>query len=381
MECYIDESGNTGCVTTNKSGLNYKESPVFTLGMVTAKDKADKEELLAKYNSFKAKNGIVNEIKGSDLCTKRFNKELLEFIDNVLDNDHFLLNLYDKKFYISTLLLTGMVGLEFKDEYIAEFYYHATELSLQSDTFFIRYDQYISEMTVESFHEYLVFLRDYRYEGIDEKDNLIRLAAISILEKGDEEVFYDDFLHYGSYVSRNITNLINLNALSEAIYFCKEKNEISNGELVLIHDNQQQFESVFKKELSPYEIKLLFADSKKEGLIQLADNLCSIMGHFYRKMISHLKKGDEWHENSYWDMNIFSKLLTKISINNVKYTIPLVDWAAALCVAEMFQDGYPKELRNRFVFNAKYAEYQMRLYQDLSNNNYRIDYVLNKLKK
>ena len=46
--------------------------------------------------------------------TKENNVALNYFIENILDDSHFKVCIYDKKFYLSTLLLIHFLGNEFQ---------------------------------------------------------------------------------------------------------------------------------------------------------------------------------------------------------------------------------------------------------------------------
>ena len=64
-------------------------------------------------------------------------------------------------------------------------------------------------------------------------------------------------------------------------------------------------------------------------------------------------------------MKLFSRVMRKLSVNHINFTVPVGDWSAALCMAEMFAPKYPKELRNNFVFNSHYIENMHHIYGSL----------------
>lgn len=39
-------------------------------------------------------------------------------------------------------------------------------------------------------------------------------------------------------------------------------------------------------------------------------------------------------------MEQYSKIINKVSIRNIKFTIPMQNWAVSLCVKEMFDKTY-----------------------------------------
>jgi hypothetical protein len=110
--------------------------------------------------------------------------------------------------------------------------------------------------------------------------------------------------------------------------------------------------------LKPFDINVLFADSRDEELLQLADNIASISYHAMIRMVSHFSKKEEWKQESEWDMKLVSSILRKLGQDNIKFTIPIHDWSAALCVKEMFAPGYPKDRRKNIFFNDMYRKAQ-----------------------
>lgn len=368
IKAYFDEAGNTGCVLLSANGiLNFKKQPVFTLGSVIVKSAADEARLIEKYKTFKQKFGITGEIKGSDLMTRR-NNELLEYVmDNILDDVHYRVNIYDKRFYLSTLLMAGVCGIEFQNCDKQNFYRLASILPLQDDSFFEEYCKYISNPTAEKFTDYLKFLINYPYRYIDHNNNGLVLFANHILANNCEKDFYDDFLSFNSYDNKKITNVINLTALGELLARVKLNNNVSNQNIVLIHDNIEQFQETIKNELHPIGININFEDSSKHELLQMADNVASIVCHSFNKMQQHFKKQEEWLDSSEWDMKLYAKLLSKINVDNIKFTVPISDWAASLCVQKMFAQAFPPQLRNNVVFNSLYERNQRYIFDMLSN--------------
>lgn len=155
MRIYFDESGQSGCVLQKEDILNFQKQPTFAIGAVVVRDSVAADKLVKKYNSFKEKFKIDGEIKGTDLLTKAHNAELDYFLKNVLDRYHFFFILYDKRFYISTLLLLSLIGFDFQHSEPKLFYQQATFLSLQKDDFFINYLKYVQNPGVAEFTKYL----------------------------------------------------------------------------------------------------------------------------------------------------------------------------------------------------------------------------------
>ncbi len=126
--------------------------------------------------------------------------------------------------------------------------------------------------------------------------------AQKILDEGIEDKCYDDFMTYGWYDDPKVTNLINLNALSELIYFIKSQLGVNNKDIVFVHDHIKEFENTFQMELRDHGIDMTFADSKQEILLQVADNAVSVLRHAYDKCILHHRNKEQWQEKSEWDI-------------------------------------------------------------------------------
>ena len=366
MKIYVDESGNTGCVLNSKGKLNFERQPLFAIGAVIIEDEKQEQELICKYEKFKKKFKFDGEIKGSKLLTRKNNEALEWFIKHVLDDSHFYVTLYSKKYYLSTLLIRAMIGNDFADEYPVEYHTLAGALSLQADKFFYEYCKFVEKPTAESFREYLNFICKYQYEKSDGIEFMIVEMAKTMLMCGNLEDYLDDFMTFGWYENPSITNLINLNALSEFIFMYKFQKRKTNEEIHIIHDNIEEFEDTFISELATrYNVNISFADSKKEILLQIADNVVSITCHCIKNMTKHFERKEEWKSESQWDMELVSKILRTIGTDNIKFTIPIHDWAAALCVEKMFAPNYPQNCRANIYFNPMYAEVQHRIMESI----------------
>lgn len=53
-------------------------------------------------------------------------------------------------------------------------------------------------------------------------------------------------------------------------------------------------------------------------------------------MVNIFENKKEWDTDSEWTLELTSKLFNKIKIENIKFTLPIQNWAVALCVKEMF---------------------------------------------
>lgn len=365
MKIYFDESGQTGCVLQKEDLLNFREQPTFAIGALVVKNQKDEEKLLNKYKEFKKIFRITKEIKGSDLLTRKHNQELNYIVNNLVDKSHYYILIYDKKFYISTLLLISLLGFEYQQKLPIHFYKQASFLSKQKDDFFVQYLKYIEHPTINDFNAYLKYLIKYHYEYNNLEENAVVDISKKILEEKLESKFFNDFMTFGWYGNSKVANLINLNALSEIIYFIKEDRNLSNSNIKYIRDEIKQFKEVFNDELKKHKINIFFQDSRKEELLQLIDNVVSIFRHSYDKMIYHLNNKEELKKQSTWDMKLMSKIQTKLTVKHINYTVPICDWAAALCIQKMYSSKFPKDQRNRFVFNWYYVQNMELIYLSL----------------
>lgn len=381
MKIYFDESGQSGCVLLKKDLLNFQKQPTFAIGAVVARTDEDAGKLITKYSALKQKFNIDGELKGSDLLTRARNSELEYVLKNVLDSDHFFVLLYDKRFYISTLLLLSLLGFEYQYLLPEHFYQQASFLSQQKDDFFIRYLHYIERPSVLAFSDYLQFLIDYEYSHVESTENAVVTMAKKIIEEQIVDKCCDDFLTFGSYDDPKITNLINLTALSELIFFIKSQLGATNEEILYVHDHITEFENTIQRELHEYGIDIVFADSENEVLLQVADNAVSLLRHTYDRCIAHFRANEQWNIESEWDMKLMSKVIKKMSAPHISFSVPLYDWAMSLCIEIMFDPRYPRKYRNNIHFNHYYMDSMKRIFESIQSNNRPLDEVVELLKK
>ena len=100
----------------------------------------------------------------------------------------------------------------------------------------------------ENFISYLNYLCGFDYKNMEDANPIIIIAK-KLLENDNPKYFYDDFLTYGWYTDEKQTNVINVNALAELIYFIKNDLHVENKDLVYVHDEQKQFKGTIKDEL------------------------------------------------------------------------------------------------------------------------------------
>lgn len=356
MKVFLDEAGNTGCVINDGNTINFKSQRHFTLCGVIVQDENDEKMLREKYIAFKEKFQITNELKGSSLLTRDNNDKLEYFIDNILGNKHFSLCYYDKKFYLSSLMILALLGEDFQRQFSVDFYNLASCLSFEDDILFVEYCNMAKKPTIEALSSFLKFIVSFDYRFTSKYDNPFIMMAENILTNHIESKFIDDFLCLGSYDNPNYTNVINLNALSELIFTIKREHNLSNQHLDLFHDAIDGFSDTFISELAAFGICVSFPDSRNDDLIQMADNAASVFYKAMNDMVSIYKDRTEWQPETEWKLTTASKLFNKISLNNIKFTTPVQNWAVAICVSRMFEATYPKNMRKNIFFNKYYQD-------------------------
>lgn len=207
------------------------------------------------------------------------------------------------------------------------------------------------------------------------------MLANKILADKDYNGWIKDILSYGSYENHNYVNVINLNCLSELILTLKWQNNLSNSTIKIHHDRIDGYDKAFTSELNDFDIDLDFVDSKKEELIQIADNTVSIFAKCVNEVMLRFEEKREWDTDSRWIMEQYAKILTKVSITNIKFVIPPQNWAVSLCVQEMFNKNYPIEKRKNLFFNPIYLQNLNLIYDDIISKNFDFRLMLDLLKK
>ena len=357
MKIYVDESGQTGSVNLSKKSvkLNFLEQPLFVNGAVVVKNIDDEKILLSKYIDFKNRNSELlderGEIKGSLLNTQSCNAALNDLIENVFDDEHFYINVYDKRFYLSTLLISQLHDPgQPRDSLICN--EQADFLKKQDDLFFSEYCKFINCPSKEE-QSYLKFLKSYKY--FDEPEHNFVKEIIELDEKNNFHTFHKEtLLGPGSYAkNKKVSNLINLNSLGELINFIKKETNADNDSTRIIHDNIDGVEKIIKDEIKNFNINITFENSEESPLLQLADNISSIFAHIMKTSMASFKEGNVFEAKHEWNYLILSKLFNKISLNHIKLTVGINDLAVYKGLADIFNDGYEylTEFEKQFLLN------------------------------
>ena len=380
LTIYIDEAGNTGSagiIKNKKKGINFNSQPFFALGMLIIKDDEDAKNMLEMFKRFKEKFSITSEIKGATLSTRERNEEMEYLFNQFFDSIHFKINIYDKRFYISTLLLRTFSDNQIFYEDTVFFYTQASILARQNNTFFEHYCSFVSNPNKESYKQYLSFLSEFDYIEIDNENNLIKNRAEELL-KTDIHMESINQLFLFEDGSDDLYDLINLNALFEAITWIKQDNELKNKDILFIHDNIDKIEDIIKKYSFSENLYICFEKSSENVFLQIIDYCTSLFLHFYKNTQQIFTEKKEWLPENEWMLTHYSKLQCILGAENIKYTLPIQDWAMSLCVRDMFSLSMPK---CNIIFNPLYEKKQIEITQNLINNSYILPFTQNILRR
>ena len=237
MRLFLDEAGNTGGIIDKNEKLNYGTQRHFCLAAVVAHDLQSEQLLRQKYAAFKSRFASEKELKGNSLFAKENNDALEYFLDNIIDDIHFSICLYDKKFYLASLLLFSILGERAREQFPVEYYSLVSDLSQEKDELFATFCKLTKRATKASVHDLFEYLKTYSYQHIPPAGNGLVFAVSEIQNKGLEEIFVSDFLKFGSYSNQKFANLINLNALSELLEVIEIEHNCDTRKIDIVHDN------------------------------------------------------------------------------------------------------------------------------------------------
>ena len=207
MRLFLDEAGNTGGILDKNEKLNYGTQRHFCLAAVVIDDSQSEQLLRQKYAAFKSRFATEKELKGNALFAKDNNDALEYFLNNILDNIHFSICLYDKKFYLASLLLFAILGEQAREENPVEYYSLVSDLSQEKDELFATFCRLTKRATETSVHELFEYLKTYSYQYIPPSVNGLVWAVSEIQKRGIEETFVKGFLKFGSYSNRKFARV------------------------------------------------------------------------------------------------------------------------------------------------------------------------------
>lgn len=327
MRLFLDEAGNTGGILDKNEKLNYGTQRHFCLAAVVIDDSRGEQLLRQKYAAFKSRFATEKELKGNSLFTRENNDALEYFLDNILDDIHFSICLYDKKFYLASLLLFAILGGQAREKFPVEYYSLVSDLSQEKDELFATFCKLTKRATETSVHELFEYLKNYSYQHIPPTGNGLVWAVSEIQNSGIEETFVNDFLKFGSYANHKFANLINLNALSELLEAIEIEHGCDARKFDVIHDNISGIGEMLEGELKHFGVAIKFVDSQAEELIQLADNVASIFCKILNTIVRCRDTKTGWSPENEWILTQSARFLKKIGTQNIKFTVPIQSWA------------------------------------------------------
>ena len=348
---YLDESGNTGGIAEKNGKFNIGQQDYFVYGGVIT-DESEEPHLLIQYSQFKLAYESLqdekNEIKGNDLFKNEEmnNRALEDFISNYLDSRHFYVNIYDKYFYIATQLVISILGFEFRDKNLAYFYEMVNSL-LKHDGFLNIENLFLKATDINELdskkREKALLTTLIQFRKLIRQDSQFRFldSRIKKLIKDKTSIsqISNSILFKGAYTQdRKISNLINLTALGELLVQLINQGRIDENSSIIL-DPICSIDKVILRELEPSSLDIRISEgSHIDELIQYADNVVSVVYKSFSNIIKDFKnKGSSWeiNMNNIWSLLVFSFVLSKIDCDNIKFTLPIDDWAFCLAIAKL----------------------------------------------
>ena len=175
----------------------------------------------------------------------------------------------------------------------------------------------------------------------------------------------------GAYVNDNITHLINLNALGETLLALEMIYDVSESEIEICHDHIIEFETEFIDTLRNANIR--FEDSKKEILLQYADNVASVFRRAYTETVDVFGAGEQWNEDKQYYPKKLSGIMKKLTERNIKFVTTISDWVLPMAVAIQFDSKTPTESYNNEAFSELFSIIRAKVLRNIASMDYDID--------
>lgn len=368
MEIYVDESGQTGPILIKNSRFNFGNQRYFCLCLCIVKNKKDKEKLLKKYKWFRKKFELSGEFKGSDLMTKKYNKELNYFIEHVLDKKHFMFCVYDKFFLLCSLMMELILGQIFQKELPVQYYIFISEIVTNDIDILYKFVELELTPTKEKFKDFLIYLSNYNYKTKKKIADEFINAVKALLENENYELFVDEIMTKGWYKNKNYINLINLNSLSEMILTLKIRKNLNNKQFNIIHDNIDGIEDTILDELKGTNIQINFEESKNNDFIQISDMAVGIFRKAVSQVLDNFEKKELFLNENMWITSILNQVVNKVDIKNIKFDIAINHWAGLLAVCECYGNDDIKSEKLSNLFRINYNFFYERILDNIADN-------------
>lgn len=372
MKLFFDESGQTGCIIPNKKGFLFeRKQRYFVLGGILCKDPEDEAMMRQRYLSFLDKHGIEGELKGSDMMTRENNALLDDFVETMLDDEHFYICCYDKIFYLATLINSYFFPRQLMFDDPLFYFTQASALTHEDIAIFLKFCECNAIGTDESSMDFCRYVANFDFRKIDQEINGYSAMAKAVLREGTA---LDFPLPFGCYINPSYTNIINLTALGETILAIKQMLGIEVEGISIVHDHIKEFEKEFLDAFQITNVQLDFCDSKDDPLLQYADNVASIFRKCCTETIRLFMNRQQWDPDQNWFPTLYAKILRKISYTNVKWDMAISDQVLPLCVEEMFGEEYPIEMRNDQQFFVRFVGHKDTILQNIASLDYDVSF-------
>lgn len=356
MVVYLDEAGNSGCLTKNgKVSYRGDDQPLYVLAAVMPHP--HEAGIMDRYRKFKERHGYGDEeMKGSDLLTKSNNAVLADFIDEFVGKCPVELCVYSKDFYLATALMQSALGPDAKSVFPIEYYSEASNLALFEQEAIDAYAEYSDNPTEEAAEKLVKRLlgKDAVREG-----GLFRTYLEEVERTGSFSTAFDRGVVSGDYEKPAYQNLVNLASFGELMLAIKLDHDLSNADMRIIHDHIFEFENEYVSALSSEGVgfRLTFEESSDAPGVQLADNMASIVFGAAKRTVKAFRSQRPWSSEGKWSSRLWSKLFFGIGPDRFKLVVPLQDQALLFAVAEMYQDDFPEESRNASCIDELYLKW------------------------
>ncbi len=356
MVIYLDEAGNSGCLTKGgKVSYRGDDQPLYVLAAVMPGNQ--ESDLNNRYRKFKARWGAEEgEVKGSDLLARRNNDVLEDFIEEFIGKCAIWPCVYSKDFYLATALMQSALGPDAKSTFPLEYYSEASNLALFGHEAIDAYAEYSNSPTEEAAEKLVRNLLD---GGAVRKEGLLWTYLEQVAGAGSFSTAFDRGIASGDYEKPAYQNLVNLAAFGELMLAIKLDSGLNNRKIEAVHDHIFEFEgeyiAAFRE--AGVNIRLAFCDSSSDLGIQLADNMASTVFGAAKRVLKAFKDRRPLATENDWVFRLWSRLFIGIGPNRFKLVVPLQDQALFFTVAEMYQDDFPKDRRNATAFNGLYEKW------------------------
>lgn len=319
MKLFIDESGNTGQVLNANQQFNFHQQPVYVLaGIMLSPEKQTLTEsfVLGLRTKYRIQ---ADELKSSKIYSSKpgLINELVSF---VIDNDiPWFIELMDKKFYLNTQMVEYFFGkgLPLNDQTIHIRRALATNIStsLTQDIYsrFIETCQNYTHEALESFYTLLIEHLDSIEDPLSEIVSMVQSEYFELKEQDPITALKSSLPLPDPNFNDKLQHLLpNYNAFTDLLGRAQLLKNFSGIKgLEIVHDEQKQFESIFKEafeamklidtdsvaegtliaDLASYnldaDISLRFADSKEFPAIQVCDLLAGFIMRFWMDFIKN----------------------------------------------------------------------------------------------